>query len=146
MLSYAGRLQLVRSVIFFISNYWMQIFPLLKKVVARVEGLCRRFLWTGADERSRKALISWDHVCDPVSASERNMVSLVDWNKATIGKMLWNIWSKKAILWSRWLHTYYMKQVDVKDFNPGQNFSWIIKAIFKSMNMMTNSEVWQKFR
>ncbi|CAK8535614.1 unnamed protein product [Lathyrus sativus] len=60
--------------------------------------------------------------------------------------MVWNIWSKKDILWIKWLHTYYMKQADVKDFKPSHNFSWIIKAIFKNKDMMTNSEACQKFQ
>lgn len=61
--SYACRYQLVKSVIFSIPNYWTQIFPLPKKVIAHIEGLCRNFLWTGKDSASKKAPISWDHVC-----------------------------------------------------------------------------------
>ncbi|XP_010682383.1 uncharacterized protein LOC104897238 [Beta vulgaris subsp. vulgaris] len=40
-LSYAGRLQLVRSVLSSMQNYWAHIFPLSRKVITTVEGVCR---------------------------------------------------------------------------------------------------------
>lgn len=49
LLSYAGRLQLIKSVLFGISLYWLQIFPLPKKVFKHIEGLCRSFMWSGTD-------------------------------------------------------------------------------------------------
>ncbi|XP_058769802.1 uncharacterized protein LOC131643564 [Vicia villosa] len=76
LLSYAGRLQLVKSILFAIDNYWLQIFPLPKKILAHVESLCRRFLWTGQDTDSMKAPISWEHVCDPVVVGGLNVIAL----------------------------------------------------------------------
>lgn len=58
LLSYAGKFLLIKSVIFSIANYWMQIFPLEKKLITHIEGLCRSFLWTGKDSTSRSALIA----------------------------------------------------------------------------------------
>ncbi|XP_019432517.1 PREDICTED: uncharacterized protein LOC109339516 [Lupinus angustifolius] len=37
LLSYACRLQLIRSVMFSITNYWMQVFPLPKKILYHIE-------------------------------------------------------------------------------------------------------------
>lgn len=78
----------------------MQIFPLPKKVIAHIEGLFRNFLWTCKDSPSRKAHVSWDHVCDPIVAGGLNLISLTSWNKATTLKLLkmalaetvYNIW------------------------------------------------------
>lgn len=56
LLSYAGCLQLVRSVLSSMQNYWGHIFPLPKKVIKDVEGICRRFLWTGILLSPRKLL------------------------------------------------------------------------------------------
>lgn len=49
LLSYAGRYLLIKSVIFSIANYWMQIFPLPKRIIEHIEVLCIRFIWTGKD-------------------------------------------------------------------------------------------------
>ena len=43
LLSFAGRTQLIKSVIFVISNYWMQCILIPKKVIKNVEAVCRTF-------------------------------------------------------------------------------------------------------
>jgi hypothetical protein len=63
LLSYAGRLQLIRSVIFAVTNYWMQCLPLPKKVIQKINAICRSFLWSGGDVVTRKAPVAWDQVC-----------------------------------------------------------------------------------
>lgn len=62
LLSYAGRIQLIKAVLFGIQNYWAQIFILPKKVIKMLEAICRTYLWIGLGELSRKALISWDKI------------------------------------------------------------------------------------
>ena len=44
LLSYAGRIQLVRSVIGGMKNFWAQIFCLPKKLIKMVEDVCRSFI------------------------------------------------------------------------------------------------------
>lgn len=68
LLSYAGRLQLIRSVLFGVQSYWTQIFLLPKKVMKMIEAICRSFLWTGSATVSRRALISWETIYLPQSA------------------------------------------------------------------------------
>ncbi|KAL5124246.1 putative ribonuclease H protein [Glycine soja] len=98
LLSYAGRVQLINSVLFAIANYWLQIFPFPKKVVKHIEGICRSFLWTGKSSNNRKAPISWDHIYDPKNAGGLNLIGLEDWNKATI------VW-EKILRWIGYVHT-----------------------------------------
>ena len=47
-LSYAGRLQLIRSVLFSIQVYWSSIFILPKEVCKVIDQILRSFLWHGA--------------------------------------------------------------------------------------------------
>jgi hypothetical protein len=44
LLSHAGRVQLIRSVIFAVANYWMQCLPLPKKVLHKINAICYSFL------------------------------------------------------------------------------------------------------
>ncbi|KAK6791822.1 hypothetical protein RDI58_010903 [Solanum bulbocastanum] len=77
MLSHAGRLQLIKSVIFGMQSYWAQIFVLPTKIVKLVEAVCRSFLWTGTGEFSRKARegvstrFSWTE-CNKPSVMEKS--------------------------------------------------------------------------
>ena len=48
-LSYAGRLQLIKSVLFSIQVYWSSMFILPKVVIRKVEAILRAFLWKGSD-------------------------------------------------------------------------------------------------
>lgn len=43
-LSYAGRIQLIKSVLLSIQIYWSQIFVFPKKVIHLIEAICRKFL------------------------------------------------------------------------------------------------------
>ena len=46
-LSYAGRLQLIRSVLLSLVNFWIAVFRLPSACIKEVEKLCAAFLWTG---------------------------------------------------------------------------------------------------
>lgn len=61
-LSYAGRLQLIKSVIFGIQVFWSQIFILPQKVVKQIQTACRLFLWTGTTGMSKRSLVAWDRI------------------------------------------------------------------------------------
>ena len=99
-LSYAGRLQLVKSVLFGMQTYWAQIFLLPKKIVKEIETCCRIFLWTGQSNPSKKALVAWSQICLPKVSGGWNVISLGDWNKAAVTKLLWAISQKADSLWS----------------------------------------------
>ncbi|XP_039023969.1 cyclin-D1-1-like [Hibiscus syriacus] len=62
-LSYAGRLELIRAVIFSINNYWCRQLFLPYSVLKRVEQLCSRFFWKGADKTTSGARVVWQNIC-----------------------------------------------------------------------------------
>lgn len=53
-LSYAGRIQLIKSVLLSIQIYWSQIFVFPKKVIHLIEAIYRKFLWSGGVEVTKK--------------------------------------------------------------------------------------------
>ncbi|KAI5448508.1 hypothetical protein KIW84_015788 [Lathyrus oleraceus] len=54
-----GRTRLIKSVLFAFTNYWLQCLPLPKKVIRKIEAICRTFLWPGTDKITRKSPIAW---------------------------------------------------------------------------------------
>ncbi|XP_058786091.1 uncharacterized protein LOC131660760 [Vicia villosa] len=76
LLSYAGRIQLLKSITFAVTNYWMQCFPLPKHVIHKIDAICRSFIWTGGKEISIKSPISRDKVCRPKCNGGMNLISL----------------------------------------------------------------------
>ncbi|XP_016491274.1 uncharacterized protein LOC107810954 [Nicotiana tabacum] len=130
-LSYAGRLQFIKSVLFSIQIFWSQVFVLPKKVVQLIESLCKRFLWTCSVDMSRKALIAWERLCYPKAAGGLGLLDVHAWNAAAICKLLWNLCKKKDKLWVQWVHIYYVKGRRVWDSQANQA-SWVIRKILKA--------------
>ncbi|KAI5400658.1 hypothetical protein KIW84_065516 [Lathyrus oleraceus] len=88
------------------------------------------FLWSGKECFTRKAPIPWDHISDPVSADGLNLIYLKDWNKTTIGKLLWNVFVKKDRLWINWVHLYYLEKKDVATYIPKTANKYETKKIY----------------
>ncbi|XP_039038069.1 uncharacterized protein LOC120175535 [Hibiscus syriacus] len=57
-LSFAGRLQLVRVVLFSLANYWCRQVMLPRGVIKKVEHLCSRYFWKGDDLPAKGARVS----------------------------------------------------------------------------------------
>jgi len=57
-LSYAGRLELLQSVLFGKVQFWLNIFPIPVIVLRSIISICRNFLWTGDACRGSSALVA----------------------------------------------------------------------------------------
>lgn len=66
----------------------------------------------------------------PRSAGGLNLISLLNWNKAAICKLLWAMTQKKDVLWVKWVHSYYVKCGDLVDIPIPTQASWVIRKIF----------------
>lgn len=131
------------SVLMSIFGYWMNVFPITKKVIAKIESVCRNFLWSAKAE-GRKSLVAWNNICEPWNAGGLNFKNLHSWNKALILKLLWNIHSKANKLWIRWLDTYFMKGNHVLQWQITQISSWMLNAILKCRSLTQNCSAWDK--
>ncbi|XP_060216818.1 uncharacterized protein LOC132644255 [Lycium barbarum] len=128
-ISYGGRLQLIKSVLFEMQTYWAQVFLLPKKIHTLVTSICRNYPWSGSKENSRKALVSWETLCKPKSAGGLNILDFYTWNKSAISKLLWAVAMKKDKLWVLWIHSYYIKGRRLEDMVIPKQSSWIVRKI-----------------
>ncbi|XP_062113366.1 uncharacterized protein LOC133824492 [Humulus lupulus] len=108
-LSYAGRMQLIHSVLFGLRNYWMSIFILPQSVVKEIEKLCRSFLWGSAGLRSKPHLASWKKVCLPKAYGGLGFRDGALWNRAILAKYIWVLSEQPEILWVKWVNSIYLK-------------------------------------
>ncbi|XP_049406058.1 uncharacterized protein LOC125869643 [Solanum stenotomum] len=131
-LSYAGRVQLVQTVLFGIQSYWSQMFPLPSKVVQIIKAYCRSYVWAGTNTINKKTLIAWDTVCSPKSVGGFNIINLLLWNKAAIAKLYWDLTHKQDSVWIRWIHAYYFKTQNPSTMVTPQQACWMIKKIMEA--------------
>lgn len=129
MLSYAGRIQLIKAVVSGIQTYWSQVFVLPQKVVKVIQAACRTFLWTGKTNVSRRALVAWEKVMKPLPAGGLNITNLKLWNCAAICKLLWCLCRAQDKLWIKWIHEYYIKGQDVYEMSIPKQSSWVVRKI-----------------
>ncbi|KAK2388094.1 hypothetical protein QL285_061811 [Trifolium repens] len=143
LLSHAGRLQLICSVTFVVANYWMQCLPLPKKVIQKINAICRSFLWSGGVTITKKSPVAWDRVCASTAHGGLNLISLDEWNQANLAKLLWNINSKADSLWIKWVHSYYIKTDQLMTMSVNNSCSWIWKAILKQCDSLLHIQGWE---
>lgn len=64
-LTFAGRLQLIGSVLYSIINFWMSAYRLPNACIDEINSICSAFLWSGPILSTHKAKVSWKDVCKP---------------------------------------------------------------------------------
>ena len=109
MLSYAGRLQLIQSVIYSIQNYWCRHFMLPKSVLKKISQTCAHFFWQGNSTNSKGARVSWQAICYPKAEGGLGLKDVVSWNHACMLHHLRSIFAKAGSLWIAWLYAYVLK-------------------------------------
>ncbi|XP_021763674.1 uncharacterized protein LOC110728323 [Chenopodium quinoa] len=141
-LSYAGRLQLIKSVLFGIQAYWAQIFILSKKILREIETKFKVFLWTGKNTYAKKAPFSWHHMTLPKVCGGWNITSLGDWNKVSMCKILWDLAHKSDNMWVKWVHTYYFNNRNIWTATIPKKCSWVLKKILTCRDIIDDIGGW----
>lgn len=108
-LSFAGRLQLLSSVLYGMHVYWSSIFIFLKKIIRSAEQKFNQFLWNGNEVCPAKAKVSWELICVPKKEGGLGLKRIEDWNKAAILKHIWNLFTKLGSLWVAWVKMNLLK-------------------------------------
>ncbi|XP_056686040.1 uncharacterized protein [Spinacia oleracea] len=143
-LSYAGRLLLIKTIVFGMQTFWCQIFILPKRIIKEVEAYCRCLLWTGDTAASKKALVAWDKLYQPRNSGGWNVKNIAAWNKVAIGKLLWALAFKKDKLWVQWVDSFYMKGQNPLQMSTPGSCSWALKKIFNSREVILQIGGWDK--
>jgi len=123
-LTYAGRLQLIKNVLFSMQTYWSSLFILPKKVTKEVESILRSFLWSGPDLKKSGAKVSWEHLCSPKQEGGLGLKAIQVWNKAAISKHIWFLISGgEQSMWCQWVKSYLLRGKSFWDVKvPSMNF------------------------
>ncbi|GKB12253.1 hypothetical protein Tco_0846176, partial [Tanacetum coccineum] len=130
-LSFAGRLQLIKSVISSMQVYWASMFILPVSIANEIEKLMRDFLWNFGVFKKGKSKVNWNSVCKPKVEGGLGIKSLETWNIALMSKHVWNIITQKESLWVRWVNTYRLKGRSFWDIPERDGACWAWKKLLK---------------
>lgn len=135
-LSFAGRLNLISSVLRSICNFWLAAFRLPRECIREIDKLCSAFLWSGAEMSSKKAKIAWEAVCKPKLEGGLGLRSLKDANDVCCLKLIWKIVSHGNSLWVKWTETNLLKHESFWSVKHTTSLgSWIWRKLLKYRDM-----------
>ncbi|XP_039020182.1 uncharacterized protein LOC120151944 [Hibiscus syriacus] len=155
-LSYAGRLELIRSVLFNVSNYWCRQLILPNLILAKVDQLCSRFFWKCEDKSASGARVRWDVICFSKAEDGLGLKNTKIWNQACSIDLIRKILTGDGSLWVAWLKSYVFKDQDFWNFVTGSNVSWTVTRILKlhsialtvlpSSGYLRLNDIWESIR
>lgn len=124
-LSFAGRLQLINSVLTSMQVYWSSVFLLPKETIRDIEQLMWNYLWGGSiDFKRGKVKVAWVNVCKPKKEGGLGIKSLDRWNVALLSKQIWRLLTSKDSLWVAWAHDYHVKKNSFWNIKKTDRSGW----------------------
>lgn len=124
LLSPAGKMVLLKSVLESLSIYPMSTTLIHKSVLDRIRSKCVQFFW-GKGEKKAVCFVKWDFLTCPKAEGGLGLRSLEETNKAMILKVIWKITSGSNALWV---------QVMKSKYHPTSPF-WITQRISASTRL-----------
>ncbi|KAK1298516.1 hypothetical protein QJS10_CPB14g00921 [Acorus calamus] len=102
LLSFAGRLELARTVLNSFHIYWSSTFKLPAKTISTIEKHIRNFIWR-KHEAPGAHHVSWADLCQPVDEGGLGLKRIKLWNEAALATRFWEIVSGEDSLWAKWI-------------------------------------------
>lgn len=105
-LSFAGRCQLIISVLSSMHIYWASVFTLPTRIIKNLEAKMRGFLWCQGPMLKGKAKLAWVDVCVPKNEGGLGIRRIGEMNVALMANHIWNILTHQSSLWVDWIHMH----------------------------------------
>lgn len=144
-LSFAGRLQLISSILHTFHIYWAQVFMIPKGVLDEIDAICRQFLSSGHQPKHCPTLVNWHDVCRENKYGGLWLNDIRIWNTTAIGKLVWDLSSTKDSLWVHWISGVYLRDADFWQHQCPPNCSWYWKQIYAVRDSLVAGYVNQKW-
>ena len=129
-LNQAGRLQLIKSVLYGIQGFWSSHIILPKFVLKNLQTLFVKFLWGGNSANTRMVKVSWSDCCFPKANGGLGLRDLCTWNTAAFLFQLWRIsQTPNSSLWLMWFKRTYLKRNSIWTMNIPSKASWCVRKM-----------------
>ena len=142
-LSFAGRLQLITSVLSSLHMYWASVFVLPTRIVHDLEKKMRDFLWSQGGLVKGKSKVAWDSICAPKFEGGLGIRKIEDMNKALMTSHIWRLVNNRESLWVKWVHSYKLKGRSFWEVPMQSSMSWGWRKLLQ-LRPIVRQFVWTK--
>lgn len=97
LISMAGRVQLVKSVLHSKLIYIITIYVWPTSLIKDLEKAFRNFIWSGSQDKRKLVTVSWFNVCKPYNEGGLGLRSLPILNEASKLKLCWDSFTFRII-------------------------------------------------
>ncbi|KAJ1695019.1 hypothetical protein LUZ63_011717 [Rhynchospora breviuscula] len=138
MLSHAGRLVLIKSVLMSLPVYYMSVECLPKGIIKRMNSLMAKFFWGKMEKNRYLAPVAWKKVCRPYEEGGLGVKDLQMFGEALFMKLVWEMMGGSDKMWVKVCRAKYCPQIDFWDAKPYSSSSAMwrnimnLKGEFKS--------------
>ncbi|KAF7832322.1 uncharacterized protein G2W53_014655 [Senna tora] len=143
LLSQAGRLVLIKSVLSSLSTYQLSYYRLTKSEATKCDQILAHFFWGSDRSPNRPHMINWDKVCQPLHLGGLGVKKFEDFNQALVAKQIWRICTDDSTLLSRVMKAKYGETNSVLGFKCPNSASKQWKDIFSAKDLIVNNLQWQ---
>ncbi|KAL0300285.1 UNVERIFIED_CONTAM: Retrovirus-related Pol polyprotein from type-2 retrotransposable element R2DM [Sesamum angustifolium] len=113
MLSFAGRVQLIKSVLVSLEVYWAMAFILPKGIINEMIKRLRSFLWKGTSS-SGYPKVAWEDVCRPIEEGGQGIKDIFALNRAMMCKHLWAVIKQdRTSIWVDWIYQVRLRDCSI---------------------------------
>lgn len=99
LLSFGGRITLIKSSLSSLPIYFMSLFPVPKSIIERLTKIQRQFLWCGFSGKKPFTLAPWKLLELPKCLGGLSLGSLLHRNFALLFKWVWRFFNEPDSLW-----------------------------------------------
>uniref|UniRef100_A0A251SB85 Reverse transcriptase domain, Reverse transcriptase zinc-binding domain protein n=1 Tax=Helianthus annuus TaxID=4232 RepID=A0A251SB85_HELAN len=113
LLSFAGRLPLVKSVLGSLPNYYLSFYKALLKTL---EGIRRKFLWGVCGSNKKLRWIKWEKVVASKKLGGLGVGGIKELNVTLLVKKWWRMKAEPDLLWVKVIKTLHFNSRNVSSF------------------------------
>ncbi|KAJ4811911.1 RNA-directed DNA polymerase (reverse transcriptase)-related family protein [Rhynchospora pubera] len=101
LLSYAGRLVLIKAVLMSLPVYAMALEMLPKGIIKDINRIIAKFFWGKTNQNRYMAMVGWQRICKPFEEGGLGVKDLEKFGEALFQKVVWSLMADEEKLWVR---------------------------------------------
>ncbi|CAL5410995.1 unnamed protein product [Camellia sinensis] len=136
LLSFAGRLTLIKSTLSSLPIYYLSLFKMPEGVAKEIERIQSTFLWGGNDLKRKVHLVKWGEAAKSINQGGLGIRRIRDVNACLLLKWWWKFGTQINSLWRRALCSKY--KIDEACWNPPGSFSYKHSRVWKDILSIGN--------